>query len=95
MEILPQLVELTKVADKSTIQANIIVLTRTLAQKEIDTRWWQNPQIEKTLRIQERDHGYEWSKRIGQEINNRWFESRAIQTDDGRIQGAVFYWINW
>lgn len=94
METLPQLIELTRVADKTTVQANLVALTRRLAQTEIDTKWWQNPQLDKSLRSLERDRGYSWSKRIGEVGNNRWFESRAIQTDDGRVQGAICYWIN-
>lgn len=94
MAIVPDVIEITRVADGETVEASVVKLTRQLAQTEIDTKWWQLTGIPKNLREKEMDHGYKWSKRIGELVNNRWCDTRGVQTDDGRIQGAVLYWLN-
>jgi len=89
--ILPEFVKLTRCADDEIVEASVVSLTRKLAQTEIDTKWWQIPDVPKTKRSQESDHSWRWAERLGQLRDRQWFSALAIQTDDGRIQGAILY----
>ena len=91
MKIVPETIELIRIADDEAIEAGVISLTRKLAQTEIDTKWWQTPEISKSRRSQENDHGWQWSKRLGELRADRWHSALAVQTGDGRIQGAILY----
>lgn len=94
MEGLPERIELANVATGATITANLVTLTRHLAQDELDSKWWELPGVSKSERRGENDHSWNWAKRLGELRNDRWHEAVAAQTDDGDIQGAILYWIN-
>lgn len=91
MGIVPETIELIRVADDEIVKASVVTLTRKLAQVEIDTKWWQIPDVPKTKRSQESDHSWRWAERLGQLRGSQWFSALAVQTDDGRIQGAILY----
>ncbi|MEI8021455.1 MAG: GNAT family N-acetyltransferase [Schlesneria sp.] len=92
----PKILEITRVADGTTIDVILVPLTRKLASLQIDTKWWQIPGVPEKVRSQEIDHGYKWAKRIGEltSNNSRWYRAIAVQTDDDNIQGAMIYWLN-
>lgn len=91
MDTVPETIELIRNADSAIIESSVVTLTRKLAQSEIDTKWWQIPEVSKGTRSQENDHGWQWAKRLGELRDDRWHSALAVQTDDGRIQGAILY----
>ena len=91
MGIVPETIELIRVADDEIVKASVVTLTRKLAQVEIDTKWWQIPDVSQAKRSQESDHSWRWAERLGQLRGRQWFSALAVQTDDRRIQGAILY----
>ncbi|MSU80424.1 MAG: hypothetical protein EXS16_20345 [Gemmataceae bacterium] len=87
-------VDLWSVPHDKPVIANIVKLTRELAQAQIDGHWWASLGVPKNVREKESDHAWRWAKRLGELKNDRWHEAVAIQTDDGKIQGAMLYWSN-
>jgi GNAT superfamily N-acetyltransferase len=87
-------IEITRAIDNTIVTAKLVKLTRSLAQREIDAKWWVLPPGSKSKRELEGDHSWKWSKIIGELRNNRWCEAFAVQTDDDEIQGSILYRLN-
>src|SRR4051812_38543166 len=90
----PQSVDLLRVADGAIVPGRLVTLTRELAKLEIDSKWWTLPGTSEENRKAEGDHSWRWAKTIGEFRSKRWFEAKAVQTDDSRIQGGILYWTN-
>lgn len=91
MEDLPQKVTLTKAADQLAVSASLVPLTRSLAQEQIEGKWWHLPDVTRSKREIENDHRWNWKKMVGEVANNAWYESVAIQSQNGAVQGAMIY----
>src|SRR5262245_58933842 len=94
MEEVVARIEITRAIDNTIVTAKLVKLTRDLAQREIDAKWWVLPAESKSRRELEGDHSWKWSKIIGELRNNRWCETFAVQTDDDEVQGAILYRLN-
>jgi hypothetical protein len=68
-----------------------VKLTLELAQAQIDGQWWASLGVPKNVREKESDYAWRWAKRLGELKNDRWHEAVAIQTDDGKNQGAMLW----
>lgn len=91
MDPLPCPVELLAMSSGKTISATLVRLTRQLAKLEIDSRWWVLPEVSKSRRAVEIDNGWLWAGKVGELSTDRWHEMAAVQTADGRVQGAIYY----
>lgn len=94
MDTLPDTCILTSVRDGLSVEATIVKLTRDLATREVDGKWWHLEGTSAGARSQEIDHRWQWRKLVGGVQNKHWYESVAIQTMDGVLQGAMVYVIN-
>src|SRR5262245_27907003 len=91
MDRLPGGVTISRVSDGSEVSAPIVELTRDLAKRQIDAKWWAIPDVSKRKREKENDHQWNWTKSVGVIRNSRWHEAIAIQTTDSEVQGAMIY----
>jgi hypothetical protein len=76
------------------VQAQIVDLTRDLAQVYIDARWWANLGIGYRRRDTAEDHHWLWYKKVGSFRTDHFVRSVAVQTLDKEIQGAMIYHLN-
>jgi hypothetical protein len=91
---LPDKINVRREADRLTVEARIVELTRPLAKSKIDVNWWQDLGVPTQIRKNENDNSWQWAKRLGELRQNRWHEAVAVETEDGEIQGAILYWLN-
>lgn len=75
------------------VKARLVTLTRDLAAKQIDGNWW-NLSVSKSVRLEEGDHHWPWRKLVGLNHNNLNWESLAIQSSGGLVEGAITYRID-
>jgi GNAT superfamily N-acetyltransferase len=94
MDPLPAKAHLVETAVGSTVSCEILKLTRELAKVGIDAKWWRLPGVSAADRKLENDHNWKWAKAVGEVRTQRWYETLAVQTADGDIQGAIQYRID-
>ena len=93
MLVLPDDVTLFGVRQNREVQATLVKLTRNLAADRIDGEWWKL-EVSKSLREQEGDHHWLWRKIVGEHRNDRSWETLAVQSTSGAIEGAIAYRID-
>ena len=70
-------------------------ITRQLAASKIDGRWWAIKAQAGARREDEDDHHWPWRKLVGEHRSDLTWEFVGVQTDDGEIQGAIAYRIDF
>jgi hypothetical protein len=90
---LPEEVELLDVRSGTSVKAYLVKLTRELAASKIDGEWWNIP-VPKSKREKEGDHHWKWRKLVGEIRNDTNWESLAVQSAGGAIEGAITYRID-
>ena len=93
MLVLPDDVTLFSIQQNSDVRARLVRLTRNLAADRIDGEWWKI-EVPKRLRAQEVDHHWLWRQIVGQNRNDRSWESLAVESEGGAIEGAIAYRID-
>ena len=76
---LPEDVYLLDVAKNIPAKAQLVRLTRELASKEIDGKWWHLP-VSKSVRRQDGDNHWNWRKIVGFSDTNGAGEALAVQS---------------
>jgi hypothetical protein len=95
MEELPSRVQLVDRQSGEQCEANLVELTRKLAATGIDGRWWKLSGELLGRGADEDDHHWVWRKLVGKHQNQLAWHFVACQTDDGEIQGAAGYRIDY
>jgi len=93
---LPYPVDLFDVETDQVIEARVVWLDRELTKRGIVVPWWKLPGTTGTQRREEHDHHWKWIELIGRErqAHGSAYQTVAVQTDNGDVQGAMTYWIN-
>ena len=93
MLVLPDYVTLFSIQQNTKVQAKLVRLTRQLAAGRIDGEWWKLD-VSKSIRAKEADHHWRWRQIVGEHRNNRSWETLAVQSTSGAIEGAIAYRID-
>jgi hypothetical protein len=88
---LPIKIELTIIASGKPVAAELIQLDVQTAKKRIDAEWWSGLGVPTHQRKQEVDHHWNWADELGKHRNQLYYESVAVQSKDGQVQGAMIY----
>jgi hypothetical protein len=91
---LPASIEITDAQTSAPVTAQIVELSRSMAQREIDGKWWTIPDVSRSIRELEDDHHWRWAKLVGEHRNNLNWESVGILLGNGSIEGAMQYRID-
>ena len=87
---LPEKVRILSVRRQAPVAARIVRGTRKFAASRLDGEWWRIP-ISKSIREKEGDHHWQWRKVVGRYRNQLVWESVAIQSAGGELEGAAIY----
>ncbi len=93
MLVLPDDVTLFSVPRNAEELATLVRLTRHLAADRIDGEWWEL-EVSRKLRAEEGDHHWRWRQIVGQHRADRAWETLAVQSAGGAIEGAIAYRID-
>lgn len=91
---LPNRLALTDCQNGQVVSADLIRLTREIAQTRIDAVWWSGLGVSKSKREEEDDHHWRWTRIVGSCRTDLFVECSAVQTCDQQIQGAMVYRID-
>jgi hypothetical protein len=93
---LPERIRLLRCPAGEAEDANLVWLTRELAEEGIDKVWWPDVAVKKEVKRKETDWNWKWVEyagfvraKLGQ-FGYAW----AAQTADRAVQGAIIYRIN-
>lgn len=95
MDELPDSISLISWRSGQQCTARVVRLTRELAATKIDGRWWAIEAKAGASRDEEDDHHWPWRKLVGAHRNDLTWEFAGVQTEDGEIQGAIAYRIDF
>jgi hypothetical protein len=95
MDQLPDSVSLFGYGSGEECVARLVRLTRDLAATKIDGRWWAIKVKAGVKRSDEDDHHWPWRKLVGKHRHNLNWEFACVRTDDGEVQGAIAYRIDF
>jgi GNAT superfamily N-acetyltransferase len=95
MDELPGSIALFSCRSGQKCTARLVRLTRQLAATRIDGQWWAIKAKAGASPDDEDDHHWPWRKLVGQHRNDLTWEFVGAQTDDGEIQGAIAYRIDF
>ena len=93
MLVIPGDVILFNLRQNAEVPASLIRLTRDLAADRIDGEWW-NLEVSRRLRAREVDHHWRWRQIVGSHRSNRSWETLAVASAGGAIEGAIAYRID-
>ena len=95
MEELPSRIQLVDRRNGEQCDADLVELTRKLAARGIDGKWWKLTGELLSRPADEGDHHWAWRKLVGEHHNHLAWHFVACQTADGEIQGAAGYRIDY
>ncbi len=95
MDELPDSITLFRYGGGGECAARLVRLTRELAATKIDGRWWAIRAKAGAKRSDEDDHHWLWRKLVGEHHHNLKWEFVCAQTEDGEVQGAIAYRIDF
>jgi hypothetical protein len=95
MHGLPDCISLFECRSGQECVGRLTRLTRELAAAKIDGRWWDIQRKPGINLDKEGDHHWAWRKLVGAHRNDLVWEFAAVLTDDGEIQGAIGYRIDF
>jgi hypothetical protein len=91
---LPDKIDVYDLKRGRAIEASLEELTRSMAQEQIDAKWWTLPGVSKSIKEQENDYSWRWAKLIGEFRNNLAWEAAAAILGNDDIEGAVLYCVD-
>lgn len=91
---LPDSIHVDDLHSATSVDAQIVELSRSLAQKQVDGKWWALTGVSRSMRENEDDHHWKWAKLVGEHRNDLKWESAAVLLGDGSVEGAMQYRID-
>jgi hypothetical protein len=90
---LPESISILNVERGARVRAQLVRLDRKLAAQQIDGTWWEIA-VSKRKRSEEGDHHWTWRKLVGVLRLDLAWDSLAIKSAGGNVEGAMTYRID-